>query len=431
MFGLWFRYGFGMFWMLFWYGFDMVWFWYGLGTERLFQGSWRGGFKKGNGNSPGTAFWSISRGFWWFWYDFAVVLIWFWYDFDMIWYGFDTVLIWFQWVGFKKKKQKQPRDRFLVDFSRFFLVLIWFWYFDTILIRFKYLFDTILIWFWYGVDMVPVSWLQKKKQKQPRDRFLVDFSRVFFVVLIRYDFDTILIRFWYDFDMVLIRFWIWFRWVGFKSQVWPTSRIITETISKSYLKPYQHHNCKTTPETIHNSKSYLKRIKIIKTFILKYFILEISDVINLAAVNIPRGLAYVDVRDRMSKNRFLRHLQYFRMVFLQWLPFFIAGTALQICPCQSMSFFWWHAQHFRRVVLCVFWQIVVELPHQVVGAVRRESAWNTQCFQLAFSRLAWLRVVRCCVCLYCSMLQYSVARHPKTWSLVKIRKVPVRASSQQ
>ena len=143
---------FGMFWM--WCDFDMVWiwfiwFWYGLGTKRLFQGSWRVGFKKGNGNSPGTAFWSISRGFLCFWYDFAVVLI----------------------------------------------------------------------------------------------------------------------RFWYGFDMVLIRFWIWFRWVGFKSQVWPASRIITETISKSYLKPYQHHKCKTMPETIHNNKSYLKRITIKK----KYF----------------------------------------------------------------------------------------------------------------------------------------------------------------
>ena len=100
--------------------------------------------------------------------------------------------------------------------------------------------------------------------------FLVDFSKVFVVLIwFCYGSDMVLIRFWYNFDMVLIRFWIWFRWVGFKSQFWPTSRIITETISKSYLKPYQHHNCKTTPETIHTNKSYLKRIKIIKIVILK------------------------------------------------------------------------------------------------------------------------------------------------------------------
>ena len=61
--------------------------------ERLFQGSQQIGFKKGNRNSAGTAFWSMSR-FLWFWYDFAMVwlfvddfntiLIQFWYDFDMV-----------------------------------------------------------------------------------------------------------------------------------------------------------------------------------------------------------------------------------------------------------------------------------------------------------------------------------------------------------
>ena len=194
----------------------------------------------------------------WFWYGFDTVLIRFWYDFDMI-------LIWFQWVGFKKKKQKQQRDRFLVDVSRFFYgfgtILIWFWCdLGTILIRFWYDFDTVLVWFWsgfymvpmswlqkketetaqehvfgrvfngfygfgmiliwfwydfdtisirfwYDFDMVPVGWLQKKKQKQPRDRFLVDLSKVLWFW---YDFDTILIRFWYDFDTVLIRFWYGF-----------------------------------------------------------------------------------------------------------------------------------------------------------------------------------------------------------------------------
>ena len=139
-------------------------------------------------------------------------------------------------VGFKKGNRNSPQTGFWsVDD------------FDTPLIRFWYDFDTILIRFWYG-------------------------------------FDTILIRLWYDFDMVLIRFWIWFRWVGFKSKFWPTSRVITETISKSYLKPYQHHNCKTTPETIHTNKSYLKRIKIIKEIFWKTFILETSDVIRIATI---------------------------------------------------------------------------------------------------------------------------------------------------
>ena len=257
-FGLWFTYGIGCDW----YGFNMV------------PMSW---LQKKKQKQPRDRFLvDFSKDF----CGFGMILIWFWYDFDTIlirfWYDFDTILVWF-WSGFymvpvswlQKKKQKQPRDMFLVEFSMVFRVLVWFWYgFDTILIR-----------FWYGFDMVPVSRLQKKKQKQPRDRFLVNLVEGFFcgfdMILTWFwcDFDTVLICFWYDFDMVLIRFciwfWIWFRWVGFKSQVWPTSRIITETISKSYLKPYQHHNCKTKPETIHNNKSYLKRIKIIKKNILK------------------------------------------------------------------------------------------------------------------------------------------------------------------
>ena len=147
-----------------------------------------------------------------FWYDFDTILIWFWYGFDMV------PASWLQ-----KKKQKHRRDRFLVDVSRIFMVLVWFWSgFDTILIR-----------FWYDFDMVPVSWLQKKKQKQPRDRFLVDLWKVFVVLIwFWYDFDTLLIRLWHGFDAVLIWFWydfgifwIWFRWVGFKSQVWPTSTL--------------------------------------------------------------------------------------------------------------------------------------------------------------------------------------------------------------
>ena len=54
-------------------------------------------------------------------------------------YDFDMVLIWFgngaafsgtfqgsRWVGLEKQKQKQPRDRLLVNFSRVFMVLILF-----------------------------------------------------------------------------------------------------------------------------------------------------------------------------------------------------------------------------------------------------------------------------------------------------------------
>ena len=232
----------------------------------------------------------------WIWgCDFDMVLLCFWYGLGyglhMVLDVIDTVSIWFQWVGFKKRNRNNPGTGFWSIFRRFlwFYVLIWFWYdfdtiltrfwydFDAIFIRFWHDFDTILIRFWYSFDMVTVCRLQKKNQKQPRDRFLVNLSRFFFAVLIWFwhGFDAILIRFWYAFDTiliwfwVLIWFWIWFRWVGFKSQFWPTSRIITETISESYLNPYQHHNCKTTPGTIHNNKSYLKRIKIIKKNILK------------------------------------------------------------------------------------------------------------------------------------------------------------------
>ena len=166
---------------------------------------------------------------------------------------------------------------------------------------FRYGFGMFWMWFWYGVDMVwersaffrvPDGLASRKEtETAPRQVFgrstiLIRLWYDFDTILIRfwYGFDTILIRLWYDFDMVLIRFWIWFRWVGFKSKFWPTSRVITETISKSYLKPYQHHNCKTTPETIHTNKSYLKRIKIIKEIFWKTFILETSDVIRIATI---------------------------------------------------------------------------------------------------------------------------------------------------
>ena len=218
-------------------------------------------------------------------YEFDTLWIWG-CDFDMVlcfWYGLgygldmvldviDTVLIWFQWVGFKKETetpQGQVSGRFFEGFCGFMFwygvdtILTRFWHdFDTILTRFWYGFDTILIRFWYGSSVLA----SKKETETTQGQVFGQFFEGFFAVLIWFwhGFDAILIRFWYAFDTILICFWIWFRWVGFKSQFWPTSRIITETISDSYLKPYRHHNCKTTPGTIQNNKSYLKRIKIIK-----------------------------------------------------------------------------------------------------------------------------------------------------------------------
>ena len=187
-----------------------------------------------------------------FWYGFDTILIRSWYDCDMIlirfWYGSSE-------LASEKETETAQGQVFGRFFRKILMVLIWFWYgFDTILIRFWYALDTVLIWFWYGFDMVPVSWHQKKKQKQPRDRFLVVFRRF---LGFWYDFDTILIRFWCDFDTILICIWYDF---GYVPMDWlqiaclTQSRIRTETISKSYLKPYQHHNSKTTPETIHNNK---------------------------------------------------------------------------------------------------------------------------------------------------------------------------------
>ena len=117
----------------------------------------------------------------------------------------------------------------------------------------------------------------------------------------------VLIRFWYNFDMVLIRFWIWFRWVGFKSQFWPTSRIITETISRSYLIPYQHHAVTAKPRqkqfiTTHHNTSYLKRInQIHKIYIHIYwkpFILEISDAVNLHS----SACQWIGLREHLNRK---------------------------------------------------------------------------------------------------------------------------------
>ena len=111
-------------------GLDMVLIWFGNGAPfSVIQGSQYVGFKKGNRNSPGTGFWSISRGFLWFWYDFDMVLIRCWYSFD----NFDLILLWFWWVGFKKGNRNSPGTGFW-SISR---GCLWFWYdFDMVLIRF-------------------------------------------------------------------------------------------------------------------------------------------------------------------------------------------------------------------------------------------------------------------------------------------------------
>ena len=209
----------------------------------------------------------------WFCYGLDMVLIRFWYGFDIIfiqfWYDFDTVLIWFRWVGFKKRKQKQPRDSLLVDFTRVLVVFIWFCYgLDMVLIRLWYNFYTILIWFRYGFDMVPVSWLQKKETEttpgQVFSRFFAGFC----------DFDMILIWFWKaDFDTILIRFWIGVNmvWdmvpVGWLHtlQFWISTHIKNHKLSRSYLKPYQHHKCKTTPGTITPTNHIWNLPKLLKT----------------------------------------------------------------------------------------------------------------------------------------------------------------------
>jgi hypothetical protein len=256
--------------------------------------------------------------------SFDMVLLCFWYGLG---YGldmvleyfrcdFEMVLIWFgngaSFSGFltgwlQERKRKQPRDSLLVDFSRVFVVLILWFVFDTILKRSWHDCDMILIRFWYGSSELASEKETETAQGQVFGRFFKDFYGFDMILIwLWYDFDTLLIRFWYDFDTVLI----WFQWVGIRKRnrnspgtgfwsffegfwgfdmilirfwyafdatlirfwfVFDTildmvpmdwlqiacltqSRIRTETISKSYLKPYQHHNSKTTPETIHNNK---------------------------------------------------------------------------------------------------------------------------------------------------------------------------------
>ena len=94
------------------YGFVMclIWFrwWFRYGLNLVWERSAFSGFavswlQTRRENSPGTGFWSISRGFLWFWYDliwFDMMLIWFWYSFDAILSKFDVILICF-WYVFK------------------------------------------------------------------------------------------------------------------------------------------------------------------------------------------------------------------------------------------------------------------------------------------------------------------------------------------
>ena len=57
----------------------------------------------------------------------------------------------------------------------------------------------LLIWFGNGVPFsgFPIGWFQERKPKQPGDRLLVDFSRVFS------GFDMSLLLFLYGFDTIV------------------------------------------------------------------------------------------------------------------------------------------------------------------------------------------------------------------------------------
>ena len=137
-FGLWFRYGFGMYWMWFWYGFDMVW-----ERSAFFRVPDGLASRKETETALGQPFGRFLDGFCGFDMVFVFILIRFCYDVD-------TVLICFQWVGFRKRHRNSPGTGFWWIFRRF----LWVWYdINTILIRFWYGFDTIL-------DMVPMGWLQ-------------------------------------------------------------------------------------------------------------------------------------------------------------------------------------------------------------------------------------------------------------------------------
>ena len=122
------------------------------------------------------------------------------------------------------------------------------------------------IWFGNGATFrgAPVGLLGKRNQKQQFDRFLVDFSKVFIVLIwCRYDFDMVLVLvwFWYYFVMILICFDMVSRHfpkiqpnlkrTEITALIHSKITILTHMMmSKSQLKlkPYQRHDCKTRPQ---------------------------------------------------------------------------------------------------------------------------------------------------------------------------------------
>jgi hypothetical protein len=123
-----FQYGFDM---MLRYEFDALWIW-GCDFDMVLLSFWYG-----------------------FRYDLDMVLECFGYDFDMVlmrcWCDFDLILIWFRWVGFKNGNRNSPGTGFWSisrGFLWFWYVFKWFWYgFDTVLMRFWG--DVDVIWFWY------------------------------------------------------------------------------------------------------------------------------------------------------------------------------------------------------------------------------------------------------------------------------------------
>lgn len=113
------------------------------------------------------------------------------------------------------------------------------------------------IWFGNGATFrgAPVGLLGKRNQKQQFDRFLVDFSKVFIVLIwSRYDFDMVLVLvwFWYCFDMILICF-------DMVSRHFPKNPTKPQTYRNHSFDPQQNHDfnpyddVKITIETISTS----------------------------------------------------------------------------------------------------------------------------------------------------------------------------------
>ena len=156
--------------------------------------------------------------------------------------GFDMILIRF-WYGSIELAAKKNRNNPATGFWSIFRAFLWLWYdFDIIVIRFWYDFDTVLIRFRYAVDMI--------------------------LIRFRSGFDRIL-------DMVPLG---WFQstiWTHIKNHNWHHIKIISKTVS-----PYQHHNCKTTPEKITTTNHIWNVSK--KRIFWKTFILETLVIIMLA-----------------------------------------------------------------------------------------------------------------------------------------------------